>query len=75
MSEEYQITDYTKEVLAHIVVDPDKWIENAMATLGITAVKGKVDRWEPEYLKEKQELGDSYKTRAQKEADIAARIG
>ena len=73
MTEEYEITDYTKEVLAHVVVDPDEWIATATATLGVNAVKGKVMRWEQEYLQEKHDLGEAYKTRAQKEDELASR--
>ncbi len=56
-----------KAILAHVVIDPDAWIDHALKTVGEQAVTAKVERWKPDYLKEKERLGENYKTRAEVE--------
>jgi len=67
-----ELTLEGKAVLAHVVVDPDAWVEHALKTVGESAVKAKIERWKPEYLAQK-DLPD-YKNRAERDAaEIANR--
>lgn len=63
-----EMTDHQRAVLAHIVVDPDAWLQNAVNALGYekaaTALQDKVSRWEPDYVKAKNDEGRSYRNRA-----------
>lgn len=55
-----------KAVLAHIVIDPETWVNHALATVGELAVTDKINKWKPVYLAEKESLGNEYKTRAER---------
>lgn len=59
-----------KAILAHVVIDPDAWVSHAIETIGEWAVTAKIERWKPEYLKEKERLGKEYKTRAEREPNV-----
>jgi hypothetical protein len=57
-----------REVLAHVVIDPDEWYANAVAALGekgaAEALAKKVERWRPQYDELKVKPG--YLPRAQR---------
>jgi hypothetical protein len=63
------LTAEQRAVLAHVVVDPDAWYENAVTQLGEEqghqAMLDKVERWSAEYAVESVKPG--YMTRAQRE--------
>ena len=66
------MTDEQKEVLNYVVLNADEWLTNAIIGLGSEekaeeTLVAKVDRWKPVYLAEKEKLGESYKTRAERE--------
>jgi len=61
-----ELTQEDKSVLAHVVIDPDAWVEHALATVGEQAVRAKIERWKPDYLA-KKDLSD-YKNRAERDA-------
>ena len=65
-----ELSQDDKAILAHVVIDPDEWIKHALETVGEWAVTAKIERLKPEYLKEKERLGDGYKTRAEREFEI-----
>jgi len=54
-----------KAILAHVVVDPDAWVEHALETVGESAVIQKIEKYRDDYLA-KKDLPD-YQTRAEKE--------
>jgi len=67
------LTQEEFNILAHVVVDPQEWIDTAEAnpkTDEKAALKAKVDRWRPMYTAEKDNIG--YKTRAVRQADSDA---
>ena len=63
-----------REVLAHVVVDPDGWYDHVVATFGeeeaAKMLATKVARWQSAYNTDKAK--PDYKTRADKEAIIEA---
>jgi len=61
-----ELTQEERDILAHVVIDPDAWVEHALKTVGEKAVTAKVERWRPVYLTEK-DLPD-YKNRAERDA-------
>jgi hypothetical protein len=70
------MTDDQRAVLAHVVVDPDEWLEHAIVVLGedkaASALQDKVVRWEPHYISSKAKDGKKYKTRQISELDTVA---
>lgn len=54
-----------KAVLAHVVINPNEWVEHALNTVGEQAVTAKIEKYRAEYLAQK-DLPD-YKTRAERE--------
>jgi len=54
-----------KAILAHVVIDPDAWIEHALATVGEQAVTAKIEKYKADYLAKKDLPG--YQTRAERE--------
>ena len=54
-----------KAILAHIVMDPDAWVEHALATVGEQAVTAKIEKYKADYLAKKDLPG--YQTRAERE--------
>ena len=70
------LTVREREVLAHVVVNPDHWWEHANNYPTVNAEEAlalKVSRWGPEHDQHKEGYGAKYKTRAEKEtpADLA----
>ena len=63
-----QMTDAQRAVLAHVVLDPDAWLANAITSLGeeaaAQAMLQKVGRWQDTYDVEKAKPG--YLPRAQR---------
>ena len=63
-----------RNILTHVVVDPDAWLAHAVATFGkevaIKHLKSKVDRWKPVYITESAK--PDYKNRAERDAIEAA---
>lgn len=61
------MTPEQKEILAHIVADPDAWYSHVLKTFGEEKAKealiAKVKRWKPEYEKRKAQFGRDYKCR------------
>lgn len=68
-----EMTDDQRVVLAHVVVDPNAWLENAVKALGeekaTIALRDKVARWERSYREAKASQKDSYKTRAERDEE------
>lgn len=58
--------------ISHIVVDADAWVDHAYATLGKGAIEAKIDRWCPVYDARAAEQGQTYKNRAQRDAEKGA---
>ena len=66
-----ELSKEDREVLAHVVVDPDAWLAHAVETFGeeqaTVFLAQKVDRWNPEYLAQKDL--PNYKTRIERDAE------
>jgi hypothetical protein len=66
------MTKEQREILAHVVVDPDAWMAHVVATFGQETAErflaDKVSRWRDDYLVAKARDRDNYATRAQREA-------
>lgn len=64
------LTPLQRAVLAHVVVDPDKWLEHAVEHFGVEGaqafLEAKVARWQSEY--ESAVKDTAYLTRAEKDA-------
>jgi len=56
-----------RAIIGHVVIDPDAWVANALATAGEWAVTAKIDRYRADYLAKKDLPG--YQTRAEREAN------
>ena len=56
-----------KAILAHVVIDPDAWVEHAIATIGEWAITAKIEKYRDDYLAKKDLPG--YQTRAEREAN------
>lgn len=54
-----------KAILAHIVVNPNEWVEHALKIVGEKAVIAKINKYRAEYLTQKDL--PNYKTRAERE--------
>ena len=65
------LTTEQREVLAHVVVDPDAWFSHAVATFGAEKaaefLEAKVARWGPDY--EVKKAAGGYKDRAARQAE------
>jgi hypothetical protein len=70
-----KITDDDRAILAHIVIDPDAWVEHASTVVGEWAVTAKINKYRNAYLSQKDK--SDYKTRAIREieADINIKRG
>jgi hypothetical protein len=55
-----------KAILAHVIVNPDAWVDHALNHGGEAAVRSKIDRWRNEYLAHKDDI--PYMNRAQRKA-------
>lgn len=68
------MTNEERQVLAHVVVDPDAWLAHAVSTFGAAAahaaLAAKVERWRGDHAAAAAQPG--YKTRAEHEAEKAA---
>ena len=67
-----QLSSEGLAVLAHIVIDPDAWVDHALKKGGEQAVIAKINRWKPEYLAQK-DLPD-YKNRAERDIEEEAAL-
>jgi hypothetical protein len=65
------LTDREHAVLAHVVIDPDAWVEHAGATFTAERARevldAKVARWTADYDAAVLAAGGGYLTRAQRE--------
>lgn len=64
----HAMTPEQREVLAHVVVDPEAWEAHCMETLGDAcqdALRKKVARWQSDYEAAKSD--PDYQTRAERE--------
>ena len=65
-----ELTQEERDILAHVVVDPDAWVAHAVSVRGeeqaVKDLAAKVARWKPEYEKAKESI--DYKTRAERDA-------
>ena len=66
-----ELSEEDRAVLAHVVVNVDEWVANAIAMVGEIAVTEKIDAYRAEYLLAVQ-LPD-YKARAERDEDITLR--
>lgn len=66
-----ELTNEQRAILAHVVEDPDAWVDHAVKTVGEWAVLKKIDRWKADYLT--KSILPGYQTRAQRlQAEAAA---
>jgi hypothetical protein len=63
-----ELSEEDRAVLAHVVVNVDEWVGNAIAVVGETAVTEKIDAYRAEYLQAAQLPG--YKVRAERDESI-----
>lgn len=65
-----QLTEADRAVLAHVVKDPQEWIDNAVGSFGedraAELLRAKVARWRPDYAAALQAQGEAYRTAAQR---------
>jgi hypothetical protein len=66
-----ELSEEDLAVLAHVVVNVDEWVGNAIAVVGEIAVTDKIDAYRAEYLQAVQLPG--YKVRAERDEGITAR--
>ena len=66
-----ELSEEDRAVLAHVVVNVDEWVENAIAMVGEIAVTEKIDAYRAECLQAFQLPG--YKVRADREEGITER--
>ena len=62
------LSEEDRAVLAHVVVNVDEWVGNAIAMVGETAVTDKIDAYRTEYLQAVELPG--YKVRAERDESI-----
>jgi len=62
-----KISKEDRAILAHVVMDPDAWVEHALATVGEGAVTAKIEKYRADYLAKKDLPG--YQTRAERETN------
>jgi hypothetical protein len=63
-----ELSEEDRAVLAHVVVDVDEWVGNAIAVVGEIAVTDKIDAYRAEYLQAVELPG--YKVRAERDESI-----
>jgi hypothetical protein len=66
-----ELSEEDRAVLAHVVVNVDEWVGNAIAVVGEIAVTDKIDAYRAEYLQAVQLPG--YKVRADRDEGITER--
>jgi hypothetical protein len=66
-----ELSEEDRAVLAHVVVNVDEWVANAIAVVGEIAVTEKIDAYRAEYLLAVQ--SPDYKVRADRDEDITVR--
>jgi hypothetical protein len=66
-----ELSEEDRAVLAHVVVNVDEWVANAIAVVGEMAVTEKIDAYRAEYLQAVQLPG--YKARADRDEGITER--
>lgn len=66
------LTSRERSVLAYVVLDPDAWIDHAVAVRGEEQARADLDakmsRWAPAYAAAVAAEGEEYQTRAEREA-------
>jgi hypothetical protein len=67
-----EVTAEELKVLAHVVADPQAWLQKAYAHVGPKAIMEKIAKYKPEYEKAKAEQGANYKNRSERDAEVAA---
>lgn len=60
-----ELSEEDRAVLAHVVVNVDEWVENAIAVVGEIAVTEKIDAYRATYLQAVQLPG--YKVRTDRD--------
>ena len=63
-----ELSEEDRAVLAHVVVNVDEWVGNAIAVVGEIAVTDKIDAYRAEYLQAVELPG--YKVRADRDESI-----
>lgn len=63
------VSQEDKAILAHVVIDPDGWVEHTLVTAGEWAVTAKIERYRVDYVVKKNKK--EYKTRAEREVKAA----
>jgi hypothetical protein len=63
-----ELSEADRAVLAHVVVNVNEWVGNAIAVVGETAVTEKIDAYRAEYLQAVELPG--YKVRAERDESI-----
>jgi hypothetical protein len=70
-----KLTKEERDVMEHVVTDPDGWLDHVVKTFGEAKARefldAKVARWKPEYEEKKKEPG--YKNRIARDAEEAER--
>ena len=66
-----ELSEEDRAVLAHVVVNVDEWVANAIAVVGEMAVTEKIDAYRAEYLLAVQ--SPDYKVRADRNEGITER--
>jgi hypothetical protein len=70
------MTTEQRAVMAHVVIDPDKWLADAVDTLGETratvALAKKIARWQPSYDQAASQPG--YLPRADRPEQLPAEL-
>ena len=64
------MTQEEKNILSHVLIDPDTWVTNALATVREEAVTAKIEKYRVDYLSKKDD--PNYKNRADRDAEIDA---
>jgi hypothetical protein len=60
-----ELTIEDKAILAHVVLNPDVWVDHTLKTVGEQAVMAKIERWRPHYEAEK--IKPDYKNRVERD--------
>lgn len=63
-----EVSDEDLAIVAHLIIDPERWFQHAMDTHGPEAVKGKIKTHRESYFADKEKYGIDYKNRAEREA-------
>ncbi len=64
----HNLTDEQRDILAHVVTDPQAWADHALDAMGEEVILDKVKKYKPAYDLAKLQLGIDYKNRAQRDS-------